>query len=137
VLVLGRHLLLVLQRRHPDDLDERAEGDRLDAVLGLSLAERPDGRTEADEIPRDLHAEGARGVHVSGLVDRDGDQNAEREQHNPKRVRHQRPFPTISIARALAHASAACTCSTVSGSPKSGASASTWATVSTIPMNGN
>src|SRR3954465_4915437 len=31
----------LLERRHPDDLDEAAGGDRFDAVLGLTAMRRP------------------------------------------------------------------------------------------------
>ena len=61
----GRDLL---ERGHPDDLDEAAGRDRLDAVLGLAATERPQGRAEAGEVLGGLHAEPLGGQQVAGLV---------------------------------------------------------------------
>src|SRR5204863_2615459 len=46
----------LLERGHPDDLDEATGGDRLDAVLGLAATDGPQGGTEADEELARLHA---------------------------------------------------------------------------------
>ncbi len=51
-LVLGGHLVEVV---HPDDADVCARGDRLQPVLGLAPAERPDARAEPEEELGDLH----------------------------------------------------------------------------------
>src|SRR4030095_1970696 len=89
---------VVVLRGHPDDLDEAAQRDRLDAVLGLALLERPQRRAEADEVPGHLHAEGLRRAHVTGLMEADGDQNADGEDDDPDGL-HWSPsaLPTVAI----------------------------------------
>ena len=139
-LVLRRDVVVL--RRHADDLAEAAERDALDAVLGLAALERPDGRSEADEVAADLHAEGLGGQHVTRLMQADRDQDSQSEQDDPEDLHPEAlSFPyaaaTIARARSRAHRSAASTSSTVPGSSKSGASVSTRATVSTMPRNGS
>ena len=52
-LVLRRNLIEVV---HPDDAHVGAGRDRLQAVLGLALVERPDAGAEPEEELGDLHA---------------------------------------------------------------------------------
>jgi membrane-associated protease RseP (regulator of RpoE activity) len=75
--VVVAHLteLLGTRREHPDDLDVAAERDRLHAVLGLAEPLAPHRGAEADEVLRDLPAEGLGRDHVPELVEPDRDQD--------------------------------------------------------------
>src|SRR5262249_4419465 len=123
-------------------LDEAAQWQALHAVLGLAAAERPQRRPEADEVAGDLHAEGLRRPHVPSLVQADRGQDAYSEDGDPDALHTPPPPlpapipPMLSRARPLAHDSAASTSSTVPGAAKSGASARTRSSVSTMPRKG-
>ena len=67
------------RREHADHADVAAERDRLDAVLGLALLARPDGRAEADHVLRHADAEELGGGQVAQLVPRDREQQADHE----------------------------------------------------------
>ncbi len=87
-LVLFGHLF---HGREPDDADVAAGGDRLDAVLGLALADRPQPGPEAHEELGGLHARPLGRGEVPQLVehhdhDQDGDEEeqvapAEQDEH--------------------------------------------------------
>ena len=101
----------LLQRRVADDLHEAAERDRLDAVLGLSPAPRPQCGAEAHEELRRLHPEPLGGQEVPGLVQDHRDEEGDDEGRDTEEVGQ----PAVSSrARVRAHPSAASTSSRVS-----------------------
>src|SRR5207245_2363672 len=108
-----------------------AGGDRLDAVLGLAAAERPQRRPEADEEPARLHPEPLRREEVAELVQHHRHEQRDDEEEHPERV-HQ--ALTSSAARVRAHCSASSTAAR-SGSGTTSCSSTTRATVSTIAGN--
>ena len=76
------------RREHADHPDVAAERDRLDAVLGLTAAARPDGRPEADHVLGHPHAEAlgrARGGPTSCRRDRRGDTGGHEEHPEDER----------------------------------------------------
>ena len=126
----------LLGRVHPDHPDVAAERHRLDAVLGLALEARPDGRAEADHVLRDLDAERLRGQQVTDLVHADAEADADQEDQPAEHFKHQGHAdpPVRSCARDRAHLSQERTSSTLVGFPwpLSRCSSTTTATVSTI-----
>ena len=59
------------RRVHPDEAHVAAQRDRLDPVLGLAAAARPQRAAEADEVLGGLDAEPLAGHQVPDLVQRD------------------------------------------------------------------
>jgi hypothetical protein len=80
--LVGRVDVVVLGR-HPDDLHEGAGRDGLQPVLGLAPPEGEEGRSEADEVAGDFHAERLGCNHVSGFVQCDRDHNTDGKNENP------------------------------------------------------
>src|SRR5919112_1418552 len=112
---------------------------KMGANHGATIASRK-CVTDPAEILGDLHAEPVGGDHVPQLVKTHRDQDREREGRHSQPVQHQAPSAAVAIIRrawARAHASAASTSSTVPGSAKSGAAASTASRVSTMPRKGS
>src|SRR5580693_4659975 len=110
-LVLRVHLV---ERGHPDDLDEAAERQRLDPVLGLAPPGGPDGRPEADEVSGHLHAELLRRHEVPGLVQHHRKKQGDDEDDPADQV-HPPSFPQelSSRARRRAQSSTTSTSATV------------------------
>src|SRR5262249_17279374 len=133
----------LVDRGHARDVAEPAEWNRLDAVFGgaqlVGPLDRPQGRSEADEIAAHLHPGGTRHPHVPAFVQRHGYQDAERKEHDADDPHHfvvttSRETAPLALSRAQRCASS--TSSTVAGSAVHwSAACSTSATVFTIVGN--
>src|ERR687898_3319382 len=139
--VILQEVAVVLVRAHAGDLAEAAQGEGLDAVLGLALPERPDGRAEAEEEALDLHPEELGGREVPAFVQEDGQHEGENEERDAEHAGHRFPREVIRSstsvrARSRDHRSVASTASrsrTAGGWCRSRISATT----SAMPGNGS
>src|SRR5215218_3019791 len=139
--VLLEEVAVALIRAHAGDLAEAAQGQGLDAVLGLAAAERPDGRAEAEEETLDLHPEQLGRGEVAAFVQEDGQHEGEDEERDAEQAGHR--FPRVVIrsstsVRARSRDRRSVT-STASRSRSSGGRwrSSTSVTTSAMPRNGS
>jgi len=72
---------------HPQDADVTAERQRLDAVLGLALAHRPEPRAEPQEVLGDLHPRRLGDEEVTELVQHDHEDDGGNDDERRKRSR--------------------------------------------------
>src|SRR5829696_414655 len=139
--VVLEEVAVALVGAHAGDLAEAAQGQGLDAVLGLAAAERPDGRAEAEEEALDLHPEQLGRREVAAFVQEDGQHEGENEERDAEQAGHRVPRVVIRSAtsvraRSRDHRSVA---STASRSRSSGGRwrSSTSVTTSAMPRNGS
>src|SRR5204862_6156509 len=89
----------LLEGIHARDADGPAEGQRLDAVLGLATTDGPQAWPESDEELLDLDPKSLCREEVARLVDHHHDQEGYGEDEDTEGLCHLDPFKRASLQR--------------------------------------